>query len=76
MQAAAAMSAYTDWAPKQFDESVLDPASSAAAPAAASDTAAQSQLDPSVTTDQAAAGFVYDSNSGMSPLSHRMYKAP
>lgn len=61
-QAAAAMSAYTDWAPKEFDESAVNPASTAAA--ADSGQAQQALPDTPPAADQSASGFVYDSTSG------------
>ena len=71
-QAAQAMSAYSDWAPQQFDEAAAgitseqcgaqQPAAAAAAEAeAAAATAAEGAAS---SNEQAGAGFVYDGNSG------------
>jgi hypothetical protein len=63
------MSAYTDWAPKEFDESAIEARAEAppnkASESAAGDGAQQSagQSDEAGAS-QAQSGFVYDSSSG------------
>ncbi len=76
MQAAQAMSAYSDWAPPQYQEDAQQ--AQAAAPAAAgtqqATTAAHASAAPAAEGQAAAengtaatSGFTYDSNSGTVP---------
>lgn len=62
LQAAAAMSAYTDWAPKDIDEAALQAALSVNA--ADNSQAEQALPETSAAATEAASGFAYDSTSG------------
>jgi hypothetical protein len=79
------MSAYSDWAPQQFDEAAAGIAgeqsseaqqAAAGAPAAEADAAAAAAAEAPVeqgaasSSEPASAGFVYDSNSGGLPALH------
>ena len=67
MQAAQAMSAYSDWAPKQYQEDAEQPAGSAPASgvqAASSAAPASTEGQPPAENGTSTSGFTYDSNSG------------
>ncbi|EIE24714.1 hypothetical protein COCSUDRAFT_41038 [Coccomyxa subellipsoidea C-169] len=63
-QAAAAMSAYTDWAPKDIDEAALQAALSVNAADNSQAEQALPETSAAATEVQAASGFAYDSTSG------------
>ncbi len=64
LQAAAAMSAYTDWAPKDIDEAALQAALSVNAADNSQAEQALPETSAAATEVQAASGFAYDSTSG------------
>ena len=83
MQAAQAMSAYSDWAPPQYqeDEQQAQPAASAsagtqqAAAAAGASAASAPEGQAAAENGGATSGFTYDSNSGALPR-HAWSKSP
>ena len=64
LQAAAAMSAYTNWAPKDIDEAALQAALSVNAADNSQAEQALPEISAAATEVQAASGFAYDSTSG------------
>lgn len=60
------MSAYTDWAPKEFDEAAIEAKADGALTAAPAASNAEPQAVSQASSEghQAQQGFVYDSSSG------------
>ena len=68
-QAAQAMSAYSAWAPQQYQEDAEQPAGSAPADGAqAASSAAPASVDGQPPAENGTSGFTYDSNSGAKAL--------